>query len=757
MLREKLHSLALFLLVTLLFWVMLVPANAFIAGSESSALRGPAVERLVAQAVTGTSVPLSLGPSTTNVTIPCWAVNASICVAINMTQSGSNDVVPTPPILNSSFAQDPQPTTTLHFDVYSVYDLQAAWGYGAGSNKLTGADAYLYINVTDVLWNGIAWFCDCDNSVWHANAGYNWAPSGFSHINETVKDMVYTKTSAPPQDHCSTSPSTGMDACTIFAKYLYPLNISGESESANGELTPNFPSGSYVQWSVTSVHMVTSGNTTYGAINSTTKIFGNTFSYYVKGAWYWSTAGSTTGCAPGQAVQLCYPNAPSTTNCPTSGLSFSAAAFKCNLLVTENPSGEPTIGGNVIVTLETNSRWQNLTGAEMLRATLSLQEYFPSGVYWRSWETGFTPLTGSYPATTVRAEIPPSLFTNASEKVEWEITAYDMNGYSMTSTNYTDLVSSQGIFPSSNFSLDCNLTTNPAKIGTELPNGTLPSTGEYPTVELAQVVKVTITSVMPNVTIASAMIYLRIDFAPVGAGSTGYNQTAVESLKKVTLTQYYYNIQPLNPGTNVSFFVRAWDFNDNEVTSRTYYYYVPAVPLPESLGQGFFYVEVYDNSTQHYVTGANVTIYGEDGAIRIITKTNAGLAYPNLTGNSTPAFLPANTTYSLVVSWGGFSVSGEPAGTDSLRTSFYLTHRMNSTATLLKGGNYIVQEKGDIIYFALNVPAPPPTFSNSNPAWFAYVTGGVGLLAVTAIFVPVYMMWMDMKKKAEAEEKRITL
>jgi hypothetical protein len=655
--------------------------------------------------------------------------------------------------MNSSYAEDPVVGTNIHFDVFSVFNLQSAWGYGSRTTELTGTSAYLYINVTDVLWNGIAWFCGCDDSVWHANGGYDWAPSGFTHINETVTSMIYSPKSNPPtNESCSLNPKTDLDNCKIFAKYLYPLNITGDSVAADGSLTPNFPSGSYIQWSVTSVHIVTSGNATYSAFNSTSDIFGETFSYYVKGAWYWSSAGTTNGCTPGQTLQLCYPNAPSSANCPLDGLSFSAAAFACNMLVSENPSGQPTIGGNVIVTLETNAKWQNLTGAEILRATISLQEYYPGGGYWRSWEAGFTPLaTQSYPTTSATVEIPPSLLTNASEKVEWEITAYDLNGYAITSTNYTDIVSSQGIFPSTNFSLDCNLTTNPASIARETPNGTLPS------VLIDQMVKVTITSIEPNVTIQSAWIYLKIDFAPVGSTSIGYNQTAVESLKKVTLTQYYYSIQALNPGTNVSFYVKAWDFDGNMAVSKTYYYYVPSVALPLSQQQGFFYVEVFDNASSQYVTGANVTIAGEDGAIRINSKTNEGLAYPNLTGNATPAFLPANTTYSVIVSWGGFNVAGEPAGTDSLQVSFYLTHIMNSTLTLTRGANYIVQEKKDTIYFALNVPAPPPTFSNPIPTWTEYLPEVIGLVAVTLMIVPVYSMWKDMRKKAEEEEKRITL
>jgi hypothetical protein len=689
------------------------------------------------------SLSARLKPDASTFAGPCWAINATICVATNIS-SDNPDVVPNSPYTNASYTQYPTDDENIYFDIYSERDLQAAWGGPSSSMKYTGLTSYIYLSVTDVEWNGIPWFWVADNTVWHANAGDDWAPSTGSSIAETVSQMIWNPANPlPTGSTCALNQNTGQDICSMYARYLYTLEITAEVDNS-----PNFPAGTYVQWNATSVRYGGSnGDNVY--MNSTSEQFGGMFSYYVRGAWYWSDAGTASGCTPGQLFQSCYPNAPTSASCPTpTNTTYSAAAFACNMRITVNPSsGSVGLGDNVIVTLSTNNTWQAYTGAEIQGATLNLLAYYYNGTFWRSWQVGLTaPSNGSYPTQTARCSIPSAFFDTAYSSVVWNITAYDQNDYSLTSQDYTEVTSAQHAFVG-NFSNNINVTTNPVAIGQEGFSGT-----PIANVTVSQTVNVSISGIGPNVSIQAAELYLQVTF------SGGYAEPSVTSMIKINEESYYYVVPLLPAGANVTFNIKAWDFNETVIISHPYRWTVPPITNPLNPQLGFFYIKVFDNATGHYVTGAYVNITGEAGAITIKTRTMAGLAYPNASGQQfTPVFLPDNTTYTVIVTWSGFQAADRPLGTHSLRISFMLTHYMNLTQTFLSGANYVVQEQGDVFYFSLNVPSPPPTFANTATLPGEYLTGAVGLIVATAIVVPVYFMWREMRRKAAEEEKRITL
>ena len=667
--------------------------------------------------------------NTTNFTLPCWSVNLTICVGFNATTINGSDVVPQAPYLNASYPNYPGVGNDLLFDVYSTYNLQKNWGGSNSTQELSGPLAYLYLNVTDVEWNGIPWFCSCDDSIWHANANVNWAPNAFLYVNQTVTNFITNPQGAPGK---------------LMAHFRYTLTISGMGTSANNQPAPNFPAGSYVQWSVSSTKASGSNNTGY--TNSTQKNFGGPFTYYVGGAWFW--AGSS--CFPREP---CYPNAPTANsiNCPLLGQNPSAAAFRCNIQTTMNPpGGGPSVNTPVVVSLQTNATAQNYTKALMSGASIALTAYYPNGTFWRTWSAGFKPYQ-HWPTFSANVSIPAAFFQNAGSSVDFNITAWDGYDDALVSQNFSEVTNTSGIFPpGTTFVQNINLTTDPGYIGNETPDGL--DNGTYPGLPIGTVLNVSIASRNSSVPLEMAWLVAHINFS-----SSGYQQTVVMSMDRIVSAYWYLNLKALPMGSNVSFYVKVWDANQTTLSSHWYHFYVPTIVNPTA-NEGFFYVEVYDNRSDAWVTGANVSIIGEDGAVTIKTQTFAGMAYPNVTGKQfTPTFLPANATYAITVHWAGFSAAGTLNGTHGIRVQIFLTHQMTTDKVLAAGANWIVKEVKDVILFSLNVPAPPPTFSHSVTPGYMYLLSGLGLLAASAMVWPVYTMWRGIRRKAEEEEKRITL
>ena len=741
--------LLLFPLLILLLSSGLVSTSGSISASHSASL-------------TATIPPRDLIPLTNHatsaannstVTLPCWAVNATICVAINASQSAADNVVPqSPPSTGANYHDYPKSGDNIFFDIYSKYNLIKAWGGTGSTNEFNSTNAYLYLSVTDVQWNGVHWFCTCDGTVWHADAGDPWAPSTQVNATKTIQEMVYPHTPGGDTLASSCLDETSWYNCTITTKYIYTLEIQGTATAIGGGTSSNFRPGSFVQWNVTSVHY--SSTTGRPAYNSTSNNFG-LFNFYIKGAWYWSpTPGS--GCSYAGNTQLpCYPNTPNSPtnpNCPLNQTgNYTATAFACNLNLNINPTGQPTVGTSIVINLSINGSWQMYSGAKIQSATLYATAYNSTGGFWMNWESGFTTGRTGWPATNATVTLPGAFFPAVNYTLEWYIVAYDQGSDSIQSENYTEVVSPFGLFTQgTNFSFNLNLTTSPAIIGNETSKGTL-SNDTVPVVAIGQSVNVTISSVSPLVAIGGANLYWQVCYPEDNQCPTGGY-----SMNHTTLTTYYKVLPSLAPGASMTFLVKAWDRGADVLQSHSYQYDVPAITSPPA-GEGIFYVDVYDNASGHQVTGANVSIVGDGGTVQIKTVTFSGLAYPNDSGNNTPKPLPDNTTYAITVQWDGFNVSGTLAGTDSLKVFIFLTHTMNVTKRLAAGPNYYVLEKGNVILFSLNVPPPPPTFSRAVPSNGLYIEAIIGMAVATAVIFPIYFIWKEIRRHAEEEEKRVTL
>ncbi|MCL4325112.1 MAG: hypothetical protein M1144_06610 [Candidatus Thermoplasmatota archaeon] len=737
-------------LVVLLLLIVLVSSVILSGSTHSAGTPAPAVVVVPSQAAAH-NVPAA---SNSTVSLPCWAVNATICVAINETHSMADNVVPNnPPGTGADYKNYPNPGDNIIFDVYSQFNLTKAWGGTSTTGEYTGTNAFLYLSVMDAQWNGIHWFCTCDGTVWHANAGQNWAPNNVTQVNKTLRMMVFPHTPGADPNATSCADQVSWYNCTISTHFLYYMEISGLGQSGTGYAN-NFPAGAFVQWNVTSAHYGANGNIYY---NSTSNNFGY-FNYFVKGAWYWSNA-RPIGCSPSGStlIPVCYPNTPGSPvnpNCVLQNGNESASAFGCNLNVQVTPVGQPTVGTTVYINISTNNTWQMYSDGKLMGATLFATAYYPNGTFWMNWEAGLRPGASGWPSDNATVTLPSAFFQSTNYTLDWYIQAYDQGSDIIQSQNYTEVTSHMGLFTNSNFSQNINLTTVPSDIGNESWNGKL-ANGTIPALQVDQTLNVSISSINPVVPISEAIVILKVVFPQQSSAPVG-GQYTMHRLQGTT-TRYYLDFPSMPAGTNVSFVIVAYDQAVETVISHTYDFYIPVIASPPG-GMGFFYVQVYDNSTQHFVTGANVSIVGDAGIVQIQTSTFAGLAYPNVTGQHfTPDFVPANTSYTITVTYLDFNASGEPAGTHSLQVTIFLTHIMNKTFRLLAGPNYVVEEKGDIIEFSMNVPPAPPTFAEGVSPTTMYWEALAGGLIATAMIYPIYTIWRGIRAKAEAEEKRITL
>jgi hypothetical protein len=158
-LRRRLPTVALGAIVLLLAISMLVPLGS--AGTAtwtgSGSLNATAAAR---------SVP-SANPA-------CYSINATICVAMQNTTEPN--VIP--PAGSHVSAVEPPATTTLTMYVESAYSL--VWPTAHASGQFSP----ISLNVTGTLWNGVPYYNQSDNSVWHP-PGVNWWTYGPTGQNVT--------------------------------------------------------------------------------------------------------------------------------------------------------------------------------------------------------------------------------------------------------------------------------------------------------------------------------------------------------------------------------------------------------------------------------------------------------------------------------------------------------------------------------------------------------------------------------------------
>lgn len=244
-------------------------------------------------------------------------------------------------------------------------------------------------------------------------------------------------------------------------------------------------------------------------------------------------------------------------------------------------------------------------------------------------------------------------------------------------------------------------------------------------------INITILSLSANTTIAYAYVDFNETYEGVAEGGDVL-MTAINATSQYTGNS---EDQPLDasalpflePGMNFSFYVTAFDSLRCEIRSDTYHIVTVKAPPPTRDRKTYFYVVVENASAGEFVPGVPVNI--SNATWTDLTQTNLlGFAYPNLTSSDVPAYLNYGY-YNVTVIYKGQTQS----------IDYDLTPTSNKTLTFI----FTVTTMSPPVYAAA-VPV------DSLGLYF-------GLAAAAVAVIPIYNLWRDQRRKAEAEEKRITL
>jgi hypothetical protein len=234
-------------------------------------------------------------------------------------------------------------------------------------------------------------------------------------------------------------------------------------------------------------------------------------------------------------------------------------------------------------------------------------------------------------------------------------------------------------------------------------------------------VNVTVHSPIENVTISTASI--TYDYRDANGFSKG-----TLGMTGATRNTSYAIFPGLPPGGTLTFSVTAKDVFGNPVSTGNYTYTeagTTASALPG--GYGLFYVEGLDLSTGALVKNVNFTVanntWSEKG-----TGTTYGFLSP----------VPLGGVGYLPVAYGAYSVTLTAFGTTQTDTFAV------STGTPFT-----------VVFFFASAPVSPTTSVNLSTA--VTIPSIVGLVGATAVMWPVVSWFRERRKKAEAEQRRITL
>ena len=271
--------------------------------------------------------------------------------------------------------------------------------------------------------------------------------------------------------------------------------------------------------------------------------------------------------------------------------------------------------------------------------------------------------------------------------------------------------SDKGGFPVKNQGLGDNmvLTTNPA----DLSSSAVPLPTLTP-------VNVTIHETVQNITIGSGTVAFRYH-DQYGEYSGSLPMTSVNDNTSYAL------IPGLPAGGNLTFNVLAKDIYGDTVSSGNYSYYETGpLEVAPAAGTGYLFFEAVDLST--------------------------GLLYPNL------PFMLTNSTWSEHANGTALGYAGirPPAGLGFLPVAFgnytltVFAHGASQTAQVRVGA---IAGKPIVFYFTSQVIAP---ISSVTPNSFS-VGATVGLIAAALAVIPLRAWFVERRKKAEREQKRISL
>jgi hypothetical protein len=244
--------------------------------------------------------------------------------------------------------------------------------------------------------------------------------------------------------------------------------------------------------------------------------------------------------------------------------------------------------------------------------------------------------------------------------------------------------------------------------------------GSAPVLATGTAVNISIHEPIENVTIASATLHFRY------ADSAGVSYGNLPMTLAGDNTSYVW-IAGLPPGGGIVFSVAAKDIYGNPVSSGNYSYTESgAIGPPVHAGYGLFFFEAIDLATGQLVPGLNFTV-ANDTWSESSNGYALGFANPMPVGGA--GFLPvAFGTYVVTVHAFGESQSwtGTVADQNPFTVVFYLT-------------------SGPV---ATEATSPPPAYP------IAAIVG-IGVAAVAMI--PISAWFRERRRKAEAEQRRITL
>ena len=501
------------------------------------------------------------------------------------------------------------------------------------------------------------------------------------------------------------------------ANTSYPYWYDLEFDAVGTLGTPNFFAGMHVTWWV-AFYTYNNSHLTHWTSPD--------FQFTYSGAWPYSPY-------PG-AVQFAGSSAPEE-----------------DVAISLSPQA-PNWNDSVTATINTTASDGAPVNASIGRAYWIVEEYGPNGTVLNSATLTFpgSPATsntlGAPGESTTSIALPAGWAQIEGSTVRFNFVVYDTFDDRIATAEQSYTVGGNGSFSTGIFADDLSLSVAPTAI----------LVSSNATVAPGVAVPVTLSSEEPGTSLLAAQLFVSFSYPALGETAT-----TVVPLTRERSTLFTGSIQPFPIGSQIAFSVEAWDFAQHEDLSSVFSYSVPTLSelIPTIPGNStFFYVYVYDNGTQSWVSNAHVQISGVSNSVGLEMLTSYGVAYPNVSGLPlVPVLIPANSSYRISVldsAW----VPPAPLASGNLTITVLLGHTVGARGPIAVGPDYWVVQEGDAFMFYLN--ATPPAVVASPPA----STGGslelaatLGLVGAGLLAIPLVLWWRRVRARRAAEERRVTL
>ncbi|HTT34922.1 MAG TPA: hypothetical protein VMH78_03510, partial [Thermoplasmata archaeon] len=499
--------------------------------------------------------------------------------------------------------------------------------------------------------------------------------------------------------------------------YPWQYSIVFSAHASNG--APNFFPGMTVQWWIYLTYNV-SINSSSQYVHHSSPVFQFTYA----GAWPFSPY-------PGSAQYA-----------------GSSSVFQ-DLNVTVTPRA-PNFNDSVRVVVNTTQS-DVLTNATIgQNSYLDLTETSPDGFVIAKATLDFpVDVEGGFGAVTTSVTISSAFSQIAGATISYSLAIRDVSNDLLTTVPISYVVGGNGTFLSGVFTDDLDIESTPGSVVAEPVDVAQINPGET--------LNLTLLSRNPGTAISAVEVVCNISYPLL-------HETAVlkSPFTRVSSTEFVGSVPALPIGSFVNFTVDAWDFAQRLEISPGFGYYVPdlatTVPvIPDNAS--FVYVFVYDNGSQTWVSGAEVTIQGFNNVYNSIGNTTFGVAYPNQTFQPyAPLLLPANASYRITVHDPWFVPSAPGLTGGDVNATVLLLHTMTARQTLFQGDDYAVVQEGNAVVFWLNATAPNPSLSPTTNSGGSVPLGAVvGIVGSVVVGVPVVLWWMQIRRRRKEEERRVTL